>query len=151
MKYSEQVILYAVNVHHTNISYTNEVPVCKASIIICQGEPRQLYLPSIPYSLIYIYLYCTMYRGNIRSSKASSLQYRLLGCPKTIEIQKCQNITIYYHYVLQNIVKIIIEKVNMYRGNIRSKVGEQETLETFTQFLVSRAKVNLYTVPCLQS
>ena len=32
-------------------SYSNGVPVCKACTIIWQGEPRQVYLPSIPYSL----------------------------------------------------------------------------------------------------
>ena len=60
MKYSEYVIVYAraVIVHQTNISYTNWVPVCKACIITHMvGEPRQLYLPSIPYSLIDMHSY----------------------------------------------------------------------------------------------
>ena len=43
-EYSEWVIVYAVIVHQTNISYSNEVPVCKTSIIIWYGEQRQLYL-----------------------------------------------------------------------------------------------------------
>ena len=34
IKYSEKVIVYAVIVHQTNISYSNEVPVCKACIIM---------------------------------------------------------------------------------------------------------------------
>ena len=54
-KYSEQVIVNAVIVHQTNISDTNGLPsVCKVFIIIWLGGPRQLYLPSISYSL-----YCT--------------------------------------------------------------------------------------------
>ena len=68
-KYSEQVIVYAVNVHQTNISYSNEVPVCKVCIIIWQGEPRQLYLPSIPYSL-------HLSKGQVRPSEAAKATQR---------------------------------------------------------------------------
>ena len=55
MTFSEY--MYAVIVHKTTIKYflfKLEYFVCKACIIIWKGEPRQLYLPSIPYSQILI-------------------------------------------------------------------------------------------------
>ena len=45
MKYPEKVIVYAVIVHQTNISYLNEVPVCIACIIIWVGRTASVLCP----------------------------------------------------------------------------------------------------------
>ena len=55
--------------------------VCKACIIIWQGEPRQLYLPSIPYFLVH-YALC--------SNKRLKLNIKGLHCKfKDLKINVC--------------------------------------------------------------
>ena len=63
MKYSEKVVVYAVIVHQTNISYSNGVPVCKDMV---EGEPR-LFFPF--YSLLPGFVISLFFKSSLESHR----------------------------------------------------------------------------------